>query len=97
MAPSEGDVVLDGANRTSALAPDPAPLVAGALDQDVGVARRDVGHEHHRREHRRLPPTGAHGDQLVTTKIVLPEKVDDEMSYFFSEWKQKHQYNPGRD
>ena len=41
--------------------------------------------------------TGTNGDQLVTMKIVLPEKVDDELSYFFSEWKQKHSYNPGRD
>jgi DnaJ-class molecular chaperone len=40
--------------------------------------------------------TGAHGDQLVAVRIVLPEKVDDELSYFFSEWKQKHQYDPGR-
>ena len=41
--------------------------------------------------------TGTNGDQLVTMKIVLPDKVDDELSYFFSEWKQKHSYNPGRD
>ncbi len=41
--------------------------------------------------------TGAHGDQLVTVKIVLPDTIDDELSYFFSEWKQKHSYNPGRD
>jgi DnaJ-class molecular chaperone len=40
--------------------------------------------------------TGAHGDQLVTIRIVMPEKIDDELSYFFSEWKQKHQYDPGR-
>ncbi|MDX2203479.1 MAG: DnaJ C-terminal domain-containing protein [Hyphomicrobiaceae bacterium] len=40
--------------------------------------------------------SGSHGDQLVTVRIVLPEKIDDEMSYFFSEWKQKHQYDPGR-
>lgn len=41
--------------------------------------------------------TGGNGDQLVSVKIVLPEKIDDELSYFFSEWKQKHQYDPGRD
>ena len=40
--------------------------------------------------------TGASGDQLVSIRIVMPEKVDDELSYFFSEWKQKHQYDPGR-
>ena len=40
--------------------------------------------------------TGNTGDQLVTVRIVLPERIDDELSYFLSEWRQKHQYNPGR-
>ena len=40
--------------------------------------------------------TGTTGDQLVTVRIVLPERIDDELSYFISEWRQKHQYNPGR-
>lgn len=39
---------------------------------------------------------GMHGDQLVTVKIVLPQDVDDSLSYFFSEWRQKHAYDPGR-
>jgi DnaJ-class molecular chaperone len=36
------------------------------------------------------------GDQLVTVKIVLPEVVDDSLAYFFSEWRQKNGYDPGR-
>lgn len=40
--------------------------------------------------------TGNMGDQLVTVRIVLPEKIDDELSYFFSEWRQKHPYDAGR-
>lgn len=36
------------------------------------------------------------GDQLVTVHIVLPEKVDDKLAYFMSEWRQSHRYNPGR-
>ncbi|HVY44068.1 MAG TPA: DnaJ C-terminal domain-containing protein, partial [Hyphomicrobiaceae bacterium] len=40
--------------------------------------------------------TGVSGDQLVTVRIVLPEKVDDSLSYFLSEWRQKHSYDPGR-
>ena len=36
------------------------------------------------------------GDQLVTVRIVLPEKIDDQLSYFFAEWRQKHAYDPGR-
>jgi hypothetical protein len=39
---------------------------------------------------------GRTGDQLVSVRIVLPEKVDDELSYFLSEWKQKNAYDPGR-
>lgn len=39
----------------------------------------------------------APGDQLVTVRIVLPDTIDDQLSYFISEWRQKHQYNPGRE
>ena len=40
--------------------------------------------------------TGHSGDQLVTVRIVLPETIDEELSYFLSEWRQKHKYDPGR-
>jgi DnaJ-class molecular chaperone len=36
------------------------------------------------------------GDQLVTVRIVLPENIDDTLAYFFSEWRQKNKYDPGR-
>jgi DnaJ-class molecular chaperone len=36
------------------------------------------------------------GDQLVAVRIVLPDTVDDNLAYFFSEWRQKHGYDPGR-
>lgn len=39
---------------------------------------------------------GIFGDELVTVRIVMPETIDDSLSYFFSEWRQKHAYNPGR-
>jgi DnaJ-class molecular chaperone len=38
--------------------------------------------------------TGATGDELVTVRIVLPETIDDSLSYFLSEWRQKHRYDP---
>lgn len=38
--------------------------------------------------------TGATGDQLVTVRIVLPETIDEQLSYFMSEWRQKHGYDP---
>jgi hypothetical protein len=37
------------------------------------------------------------GDQLVTIRIVMPDNVDDELSYFMSEWRKRHPYDPGRD
>jgi DnaJ-class molecular chaperone len=40
--------------------------------------------------------TGMTGDQLVSIRIVLPDTIDSELSYFMSEWRQKHRYNPGR-
>ena len=36
------------------------------------------------------------GDQLVAVRIVMPETIDDNLAYFFSEWRQKHSYDPGR-
>ena len=38
--------------------------------------------------------TGASGDQLVTVRIVLPQTIDEKLSYFMSEWRQKHAYDP---
>ena len=38
--------------------------------------------------------TGATGDQLVTVRIELPAEIDDKLSYFMSEWRQKHAYDP---
>lgn len=40
--------------------------------------------------------TGAAGDQLVTVNIVMPNEIDESLAYFFSEWRQKHKYDPGR-
>ncbi|MFN0220047.1 MAG: DnaJ C-terminal domain-containing protein [Hyphomicrobium sp.] len=40
--------------------------------------------------------TGAIGDELVTVRIVLPNEIDESLSYFFSEWRLKHPYDPGR-
>jgi DnaJ-class molecular chaperone len=38
--------------------------------------------------------TGLAGDQLVTVSIALPDKIDDGLAYFLSEWRQKNAYNP---
>lgn len=40
--------------------------------------------------------SSAVGDQIVTVRIVLPDPVDESLSYFLSEWRKKHAYNPGR-
>lgn len=39
---------------------------------------------------------GISGDELVTVRIVLPDVIDDSLSYFFTEWRQKNAYDPGR-
>ncbi len=38
--------------------------------------------------------TGTTGDQIVTVSIVLPDRVDDSLSYFMSEWRQNNAYDP---
>lgn len=38
--------------------------------------------------------TQAAGDLLVTVKIVMPEKIDDELRAFMEAWKAKHDYDP---
>lgn len=40
---------------------------------------------------------GAHGDEYVTLKIVLPEGAEPELAAFLREWAQKHPYDPRRD
>ena len=44
----------------------------------------------------RNPTTLTTGDQLVTIKIVMPDKIDDALAYFFNEWRLKNKYDPGR-
>ncbi|MEO1264360.1 MAG: DnaJ C-terminal domain-containing protein [Pseudomonadota bacterium] len=38
--------------------------------------------------------TGATGDHLVTLQIVLPDVIDESLSYFMTEWRQANSYNP---
>lgn len=38
--------------------------------------------------------SGQIGDHLVTIQIVLPDEIDDSLSFFMSEWKQSNGYNP---
>jgi len=38
--------------------------------------------------------TGAHGDQLITLKIVLPAHVDGELERLIRDWTHKHPYDP---
>lgn len=40
--------------------------------------------------------TGGIGDQLVSTRIVMPDTIDDGLSYFFKEWRIKNRYDPRR-
>ncbi len=40
--------------------------------------------------------SGVTGDGLAAIRIVMPPTIDDSLSYFFSEWRQTHKYDPGR-
>jgi DnaJ-class molecular chaperone len=40
--------------------------------------------------------SGTVGDQLVSVRIVMPETIDEKLSYFMSEWRQQHAYDPRR-
>ncbi len=37
---------------------------------------------------------GAHGDQLITLKIVLPTHIDGELERLIRDWMHKHPYDP---
>jgi DnaJ-class molecular chaperone len=36
---------------------------------------------------------GARGDQLVTLKVMLPDRADDELADFLKKWESKHPYD----
>jgi DnaJ-class molecular chaperone len=36
--------------------------------------------------------SGARGDQLVTLKVMLPDRADDELADFLKKWESKHPY-----
>jgi DnaJ-class molecular chaperone len=44
----------------------------------------------------RPAPGQAPGDQIVTIAIVMPDEIDDKLSYFMTEWRRDHAYDPGR-
>ncbi|MDF3607757.1 DnaJ C-terminal domain-containing protein [Paracoccus sp. DMF-8] len=37
---------------------------------------------------------GKHGDQVVVLKIVMPDRIDDELAAFFENWRKDHAYDP---
>ena len=39
-----------------------------------------------------IPTASGRGDQLVSLKVVLPEKPDEELSQFLKSWTTKHPY-----
>lgn len=39
-------------------------------------------------------PGGGHGDQRIVLKVVMPDKIDDELAHFLEKWRKQHAYNP---
>ena len=44
----------------------------------------------------RSTPGSPPGDQIVTIAIVMPSEVDDQLTYFMTEWRRTHAYDAGR-
>ncbi len=40
------------------------------------------------------PRTGRRGDQLVTLRIVLPDRIDEDLESFMRSWRKGHAYDP---
>jgi len=40
--------------------------------------------------------SGDQGDQYVTVKVMLPDKIDDELRDFIEQWSKRHPYDPRR-
>lgn len=40
------------------------------------------------------PPRGAPGDQRVVLKVMLPERIDPELTAFIEKWREAHGYDP---
>ncbi len=41
-----------------------------------------------------MPFQGGRGDQIVLLKVVLPDKIDGQLSEFIKKWSAAHPYNP---
>ena len=39
---------------------------------------------------------GGRGDQYVTLRVAMPERIDDELAAFLKDWAPKHPYDPRR-
>ena len=39
---------------------------------------------------------GKLGDELVKLVVVMPERVDEDLTSFAEEWRAKHRYDPRR-
>lgn len=37
---------------------------------------------------------GHYGDQLVTLRVVLPDRIDPDLERFMTEWRREHAYDP---
>ena len=68
------------------------PTISGAVDLKIpkGASSGQVM----RLRGKGIKSKSRTGDQLVRLKVVLPEKVDEELESFMNDWKSKHSYNP---
>lgn len=71
-----------------------APTVTGRVQLSIPKGTNSGTVFRLRGKGARNTTTGAVGDELVTVRIVLPDTIDDQLSYFMSEWRLKNGYDP---
>jgi DnaJ-class molecular chaperone len=71
------------------------PTIAGRVQMTVprGSSSGDVL----RLKGRGVKGKGGAGDQRVVLRVVMPERVDQDLETFLEKWREKHRYDPRAD
>ena len=70
------------------------PTISGTVNLTVPEGARDG--QVLRLRGKGIATAGRAGDQFVRLRIVMPEKIDDELRSFIAEWSKKHAYDARR-
>jgi len=94
----EGDNILlelpIGINEAILGAKIPVPTISGPVNLVIPKGTSSGRRFRLRGKGIRNSTAGTTGDQIVTVLIILPDRIDDSLAYFMSEWAQSNSYNP---